>query len=461
LKKKNSNSKKNNFLWNRPVLILLILILTFSFNLFTSAEEIQLPETEYQSFSLDNGLKVMVFPDQEVPLLRLSIYYRVGSIDERVGKTGISHFLEHVMFLGTEAVPKGKIDQLISSVGGYLNAATSFDYTYYYHEVPSSMLELVMALEADRMQNLKIDPEEVAREKEVIKQERRLRTENNIFSSGFEEIKAASFPDSYLEHNVIGWMEDIESINTKDLQNYYQRYYSPNNAVLVLSGDVEIEDVKRHAEKYYADIKREKINRPNLQLPKQEEGIVHEVYLDTNIPYSLMFYRIPAGNSRDIIALEIFLEILANQDSSRLKEKLQKEENLIMAAGGYLYQLREPSFALVYMIPAAEEYIQKSQQEYDKIISELLKNGIRDEEFEMIKKQYKKSLIFSQKDINQAAASSALNELRYGNAELEKEQIEILNNLSREDIINIAAKYFGEDNMSMGYILPKEEGGQQ
>jgi zinc protease len=451
--------KNNKYILNLFLVMMILFVFSVS-HIF--AADITLPEYEYQEFQLDNGLKILVFPDHDVPLLKLSIYYNVGSIDEPEGKTGISHFLEHTMFLGTEAVPNGKIDELISSVGGQLNAATTFDYTYYYHEVPSSMLELVMALEADRMKNLKFDSQEIAREKEVIKQERRLRTENNIFNKGFEEIKAAAFEGSPLEHNVIGWMDDIESITAVDLEDYYNKYYAPNNALLVLSGDVKTEDVKVLAEKYFSDIERNDFQKRTFKFPEQKEEIIYKVYLDTQIPYSLMLYKIPKGNDKDIVGLEIFLDILANQQSARLKEKLQKEEELIIASGAFLYQLRVPSFALVYFIPSEENLVDDAQKAYQEVMTDLFENGISSEEFEMVKKKYQKSLIFSQKNINQIANDAALNELRYGNPELQKKKISILNNLSEKDIIEIAEKYFREEKRTRGYILPKnEEGGKK
>ena len=153
------------------------------------------------------------------------------------------------MFLGTESLPKGKLEKLIKSVGGQYNAVTSYDFTYYYSQVPSSKLELVMAIEADRMANLKIDPEEIEREREVIRQERRSSVENNVFMAGLERIQAKAFPESSLNHHVIGWMEDMENIKVEDLKRYYDTYYAPNNAVLVVAGDADFAEVKTLAEK--------------------------------------------------------------------------------------------------------------------------------------------------------------------------------------------------------------------
>jgi zinc protease len=449
--------KKKNLLFYFMCILSLILL----FTLTASADEILLQQPEYQQFELDNGMQFMVFPDHSIPLIRYSVYYNVGAIDEADGQTGISHFLEHLMFLGTENLPEGEIDDLISSVGGQLNAATSFDYTYYYHEVPSSMLELVTALESDRMQNLRFNKEEINREREVIKQERRMRTENNIFSRGFEEIKAHAFEDSYLEHNVIGWMEDIKSISTEELQNYYQRYYSPNNALVVVSGDVEAGALKNLAEKYYSQYQAAEIDRKEFNLPQQNKERTKKVELNTNIPYALQLYRIPPANNLEITALEIFLDILANNESSRLKEKLQQEAGIILDSGAFLYPLRTDSFALIYFIPSNQNLVDQAQHAFDRELEKIFKEGITAQEFEMVKKQYQKSLIFSQKNINSAASTYALSELRFDRADLIEAKIQYINNLSREELVQVAQKYFSPEQRTKGYILPENKGGAQ
>jgi len=437
---------------------ILSLVLIFS---SAAVANIELEQPEYQSFKLDNGLEVMVFPDHSIPLLRYSIYYNVGSIDEVEGETGISHFLEHLMFLGTDNLPEGEIDDLISSVGGQLNAATSYDYTYYYHEVPSSMLELVMALESDRMNNLSFNEQEINREREVIKQERRMRTENNIFARGFEEIKAHAFEDSYLEHDVIGWMEDINSISPQELENHYQSYYAPNNALIVVSGDVEAEAVKNLAEKYYAEYQAENLEDKDFELAAQMEEKTKTVNLETNIPYALQIYRIPPADNLEIAAVEIFLDILANNQSSRLKEKLQKEMGIILDSGAFAYPLRTDSFALLYFIPSNQGLVAQAQQAFDSELEKVFTEGITAEEFEMVKKQYQKSLIFSQKNINSAASTYALNKLRFNQADLIEAKIDYINNLNREELVQIAQKYFNQNQRTRAYILPENKGGAQ
>lgn len=456
------NINKETFRENKFFIVSLsLLTLIFLLGLSAQAAEIEPPEVDYQSFKLDNGLEVLVFPDHSVPSLKFSMYYKVGAVDEPEGQTGISHFLEHIMFLGTKNLPEGKIDDLVSSVGGQLNAATSYDYTYYYYELPSSMLELAMALEADRMSNLKFNSAEINREREVIKQERRMRTENNIFARGFEEIRAKAFKDSYLEHSVIGWMEDINSIKTEELKNYYQQYYSPNNALLVVSGDVKLAAVKKLAKKYYSSYQPQEIKRRNFELPEQMKEQTYKVHLNTNIPYALQLYKIPSADNFEVAALEIFFDILANNQSSRLKQKLKKEKGIILDAGAYVYPMRTESFALSYFIPASPDLVEKSQAAYDRELKRIFTEGITQEEFQIVKKQYQKSLIFSQKDINSTASTYALNKLRFNDADLLKDKIKYINQLSREEVVNIAQKYLSNEKRTKGYILPKAEGGAE
>jgi zinc protease len=245
------------------------------------------------------------------------------------------------------------------------------------------------------MQNLKFNVQEINREREVIKQERRMRTENNIFSKGFEEIKAHAFQDSYLEHNVIGWMEDINSISTAELKNHYQRYYSPNNALVVVSGDVEADEVEQFAQKYYADYQAENIERKDFELPEQSAERTHTVQLNTNMPYALQLYQIPSAENLELTAVEIFLDILANNQSSRLRKKLQKEAGIILDSGAFLYPLRRESFALIYFIPSNQNLVEQAQQAFDRELEKIFVDGITAQEFEIVKKQYQKSLIFS------------------------------------------------------------------
>jgi len=434
-----------------------MLIILLSSGIFAETSQIVVPEIPYHNFRLDNGLEVFVFEDDRIPLVELSIFYKVGSIDEEKGLSGISHFLEHSMFLGTESLPKGRLEELIKSVGGQYNAWTSYDYTCYYSQVPSSKLELVMAIEADRMANLKLDPEEIEREREVIRQERRSSVENNVVTAGLEKIQAKAFPASGLNHQVIGWLEDINRISVEDLKRHYENYYAPNNAVLVVAGDVDVGEVKALTEKYFGAYERREIKRPLFVVDRQEAEIVEEFKMYTNIPITFMLYKTPAGNHPDALALEIFLDILVNNQSSRVKQELQNKENLILEAGAGLYNLRVPGYALVYFVPADESLVEEAREAFDREVARIINEGITAEEFQTVKKATEKKLIFAQWEIESMAYEIGLNQLSYNNPELYKEKLIYLNQLTAEDLVAIAGKYFLKDNRTVGNIIPVKE----
>jgi zinc protease len=435
----------------------IILILLFSVGGFAVGSEIQIPEFAYENFRLDNGLEVFVFEDDRIPLVELSIFYKIGAIDEEEGLSGIAHFLEHVMFLGTEALPKGQLDEVIKSVGGQNNAMTSYDFTYYYSQVPSSKLELVMALEADRMVNLKFDPEEIEREREVIRQERRSGIENNVVSVGLEMLLAQAFPGSSLNHLVVGWMEDINRITVEDLKRYYDTYYVPNNAVLVVAGDVDVEEVKGLTEKYFGHLERGEIKRPEFVVAPQEAEIEEIYELYTNVPITLMLYKIPPGNHPDSLAIEILLDILINNESSRVTQELQNKESLILETGAVINSIRVPGFALVYYVPTSEEILAETREAFDREVARIINDGIEQEEFQAVKKAVEKGLILMQRDIENMAFTIGLSQLSYNDPDLYRTQLVDLNRLTEAEIIAIAGKYFTPENRAVGHIVPVEE----
>ena len=435
----------------------IIFTLLFSISSLAGEKEIVIPEFQYHNFQLDNGLEVYVFEDHNIPLVELSIFYKIGSIDEEEGLTGIAHFLEHCMFLGTETLPKGKVEELIKSVGGQYNAMTSYDFTYYYIEVPSSMLELAMAIEADRMVNLKLDPAEIEREREVIRQERRSGIENNVVNVGLEITQALAFEGSSLEHQVIGWMEGINNIKLEDLERYYNTYYVPNNAVMVVAGDVEVKEVERLARKYFADYESREVVHPEFKVVSQTEEQVRDIELYTNIPIVLHLYRIPEGDHPDIMGINVLLDILINNQSSRIKQELQNKEQIILETGSFLNSIRVPGFALIYYVPANEDLLAKALEAFDREVARIINEGIAAEEFKAVKKAYEKSLIFMQKDTVSMATSIAYSKLNFNKPDLYKEELAYLNQLSEEQLIEIASKYFRPENRVIGNIVPVKE----
>lgn len=412
---------------------------------------------KYNHFQLDNGLRVFVIEDHRVPLVTFSITYNVGSIDEAEGLSGMSHYLEHVMFLGTEALEKEGVFNLITEVGGTNNAATSYDFTTYFAEVPSERLELLVAIEADRMGNLLICPEEFERERQVIMQERRQTVENNLWSSIFEEVKANVFPNSSLNHTVIGWMEDIERISVSDMQAFYKQFYSPNNAVIVVSGDADTKQVYELIKKYFSHYEPQEIKR-NIRLePPQKEEQFLRLERTTSLPLIAMAYRTPEGDHPDIVAINAFLDILINDPNSRINRRLKNQMRIVLGGSGSTLSLRIPGVSFINLVTMTEDMLDMVKDAFDNEVKDIIENGITDEELQIVKKKQIKREVFSQKSLGMLARQIAINTIRYQDPDFGDTLIERFRELEKDDIVRVAEKYFNNNNRTIAYVVPRTE----
>ncbi|RCW47729.1 MULTISPECIES: pitrilysin family protein [unclassified Halanaerobium] len=415
-----------------------------------------IPEVDYKYYSLDNGLELFVFEDHKVPIVNFSIYYDVGSIDEKKGLTGISHLLEHLMFLGTDTLNKGQISEMIKDVGGSENASTAHWRTKYYETLPSSNLELAVAIEADRMRNLNISEKEFQREKEVVIQERRMYIENDAFSSAVEEINAAAFKNTPLEHGIIGWKEDLEQITLDDIYNYYENYYVPSNAVISISGDVTGEKAYQLVKKYFGDYESKKVKKAKFKFPEQKEEKVVKIRKVTRVPYIVMFYKLPSGDNPDMEAVDFLHNILINNSTSRIIEELKQKQNILLDANAYRTSLSVPNFSRIVLIPNSEINIEKVVQGFEKELQKIIENGVSEEEIKIMKKGMTKNLILAQKNISNFSDMIIGDYIKYGRPEFYREKIERINSVTEADIIDAAKKYFNKSSRTIGYIMPKK-----
>lgn len=414
-----------------------------------------IPEVKYSYSKLENGLEIFVFEDHKTPLVEVGLWYKVGSLDEPEGLTGISHLLEHTMFLGTDTLAKDQIHNLVKKVGGYNNASTHWSYTKYYEELPSANLELGIAIEADRMRNLKIGPTEFEREKEVVMQERRRSIENNPIRSAYEEIMATAFQQSPLHHQIIGWMKDIKGITVEQIEDYYRQFYAPNNAVLVVFGDADPKAVKELAEQYFGNYQAQSIDRIQPIEPSQDEERAITIEKMIKIPYIIMVYKLPAGNHPDLTSIEILLEILINKPTSRINTELKQNQEVILGAGSWVSRLPIPGYAQVILIPSSVQKIETVTKGFDLELSRLIENGITDEELQVIKKKVLKELVFAQKDLKSFKDIIIEGRLNYNDPDFYQKEIKAINALTKEDLIKAAKKYFDKQNRTVGYIVPQ------
>ncbi|MFM2030078.1 MAG: hypothetical protein RL517_1270 [Pseudomonadota bacterium] len=360
-------------------------------------------------FLLANGLKLIVREDHRAPTVAHMVWYRAGSMDEVNGRTGVAHVLEHMMFKGTHQVKSGEFSRLVAAVGGRENAFTSRDYTAYFQQVEKSKLDEVMRLEADRMTNLNFDDAEFLKEIQVVMEERRLRTEDNPSSLLNESLMATAFMSSPYRHPVIGWMNDLENMKASDARDWYRSWYAPNNATVVISGDVDPQAILRSVEKYYgvASAKELPVRKPQLEPPQKGVKRV-QVKAPADSAQLAMAWKVPKLHPGKIddaepYALELLAAVLDGYDNARLNRVLVKQERVVDDVGvGYDMISRGPELFLINVRMAKGKTLAQAESSIRKALQEIVQNGIQDSELKRIKVRilsdqiYKRDSIFGQ-----------------------------------------------------------------
>ena len=328
-------------------------------------------------FLLSNGLEVVVIPDHRVPVVTHMIWYRNGSADDPISRSGIAHFLEHLMFKGTKKHPMGEFSQTVSALGGQENAFTSYDYTAYFQRIPKQHLPVMMDYEADRMRNLVLKDDMIASERNVIMEERRMRTDTNPSAQLSEAMSAALFTHHPYGIPIIGWMHEIETLDRQDAEDYYKRFYTPENAILVIAGDVTEEEVRELVKHNYAQIKGQgalpKRKRPqeppprtarrlSLADPKVEQPMMTRNYLAPSIK---------TAEKNDAYALDVLSEILGGGTTSYLYRKLVVEKKIAVSAGSwYMSGALDDSIFSVHAVPASGIQLEDLEKEMDQLLTE-------------------------------------------------------------------------------------------
>lgn len=339
-----------------------------------------------ETFMLENGMQVVVVQNHRVPVVTHMVWYRVGAADEGPGETGVAHFLEHLMFKGTPNHPDSEFSTIVARNGGQENAFTSHDYTSYYQTVARDRLDLVMAMEADRMTNLVLSDENISTERMVVLEERRSRTDNNPSVLLSEQVNAALFLNHPYRRPVIGWEHEIRNLNRKAILGFYQRWYAPNNAILVVAGDITADELRPLAEKYYGTIPR--ADTPERARPSEppQRAARQVTYRDERVrqPSWSRYYLAPSyvtGDTRLTYPLEILSDILGGGSTSRLYRELVIEQKLAVSAGTYYSPDNlGPGRFVVYASPVPGVDMETIETVIEKTINELLANGVAAEE---------------------------------------------------------------------------------
>jgi zinc protease len=343
--------------------------------------------------TLDNGMRVIVKEDRRAPVMVSQVWYRAGSMDEFNGTTGVAHVLEHMMFKGTQNVPPGEFSRRIAAAGGRENAFTSRDYTAYFQQMQKDRLELAMRLEADRMANLVISDELFAKEIQVVMEERRLRTDDQPQSVVYERLMATAYQAHPYRRPIIGWMDDLQNMTAQDARDWYLSWYAPNNATLVVAGDVEADAVVALAKRYFGALPARPLpeRKPQAE-PKQLGGKRIVVKAPAQVPYLLMAWHAPKlidwEKDTDPYALAILAGVLSGNDSARLQKTLVKKQQIaVNASAGYDAVARGPGMFMIDATPAPGKSVAELQRGIRAELARVQKEGISEAELARVKEQ--------------------------------------------------------------------------
>ncbi|MDI6744416.1 MAG: pitrilysin family protein [Thermodesulfovibrionales bacterium] len=426
---------------------ILLIILIFLLPLSLSAE--------VKEYKLDNGLKVLVIEDHKAPLATFQIWYRVGSRDEPAGKSGISHLLEHMMFKGTPKYGSKAFSKMVKKKGGVDNAFTTKDYTMFYQTLASDRIDISIELEADRMQNLILDPKEVIAERNVVMEERRMRYDDDPQNSLYEEVLAAAFKSHPYHWPVIGWMPDISSIGRSDLLSHYRAYYSPDNAVIAVSGDVQADEIIKKIKASFGNIPPAS-GRTVVASKETEQKGERRISLkrEAELPYIIAVYHTPSFPHPDSYALEVLGMILSGGKSSRLYRAIVYEKKLaISASADYSGFNKDPYLLLFDATAAPGKDIKDVENALYAEIEKIKKELPSEREVQKAKNQIEASFVMGQDSIYNQAQIAGMFEM-LGIWKLKEDYMENIKKVKPEDISMAAKKYLHEDNRTVGILIP-------
>ncbi|MDP3420345.1 MAG: pitrilysin family protein, partial [Thiobacillus sp.] len=343
--------------------------------------------------TLENGMRVIVKEDRRAPVMVSQVWYRAGSIDEFNGTTGVAHVLEHMMFKGTKAVPPGEFSKRIAAAGGRENAFTSRDYTAYFQQMQKDRLELSMQLEADRMAHLVISDELFAKEIQVVMEERRLRTDDQAQSVVYERLMATAYQTHPYRRPIIGWMDDLQNMTAQDARDWYARWYGPNNATLVVAGDVQADAVVALAKQYFGALPARALPERKPQAEPEQIGTKRIVVkAPAQLPYLLMAWHAPTlrdwARDSEPYALQILAGVLSGNDSARLQKRLVKTQQIaVNASAGYDAVTRGPGMFMIDATPAQGKSVAELEKAIRTEIARVQREGISEAELTRVKAQ--------------------------------------------------------------------------
>jgi zinc protease len=407
--------------------------------------------------TLDNGLRVLVLEDHRNPIVSVQVWYRVGSRNEQRGATGLAHFLEHMMFKGTKAHPRGAFSELVERNGGRNNAFTTQDVTSYYVNIAADRVDLILDLEADRMRNLTLDPKDIDSERQVVTEERRTRTEDDPAGFLGEAVSAIAFKAHPYGQPIVGWMEDLARITPTQLRAFYDTYYEPGNALLVVAGDVKGPELLEKIKRRFGAIRRAPAPPPvtAVEPPQDGERRVTLRRPEARLPVVYLAWPVPNYTSPDATALELLSTVLSSGRTSRLYRHLVYERQLALDAGGdYSYFSFDPNVFWFWATPMPGQTPETLEKELLAEMDKLRAEPVTEEELTRAKNQTEAGFVFQEDSIFRRATLLARFELNGGYAKKD-EFMRSIRALTAADLQRVAKTWFPPDLKNVGILLPK------
>jgi len=411
----------------------------------------------FEEYDLSNGLHVILHQDTSVPLVSIGVSYHVGSKDEDPNKTGFAHFFEHLLFEGTKNIERGTWDKLVAMHGGNNNATTNQDRTYYYENFPSNSLELGLWLESERLLHPIINQKGVTIQKEVVQEERRMRIDNAPYGRWQEQMFKNLFANHPYKWPVIGSMDHLASATLEDFKKFKSIYYVPNNAVLVVSGDLQIPKTKELIERYFATIpKGTPINKKVFKETPLSKAI-ETTFVDENIqiPLVMLGYRTPAMHSRDAYVLNMISSYLSDGKSSVLYKKLVDEKELALQIFAFNFSLEDYGAYIVGGLPVADNSLEAIRKEVDAAILKIQTALIKERDYQKLQNKFETDFVQSNSSVSGIAKSLANYYQLYNNTNLINTEIAIYKSITREEIKEVASKYLKLDQRVLLNYIPK------
>ena len=419
------------------------------------------PPLKYETFTLPNGLKFIVHEDHSTPIVAVDVYYDVGSANEQLGRSGFAHLFEHLMFQESANMGKGDFDKWMDAAGTSNNGTTDQDRTLYYEVVPSNRINLALWMEADRMASLRVADDNFKREREVVKEERRMRIDNAPYSNGIIALDTLTTNYGPYRHTVIGTMDDLNASSAQDAMAFYKQFYVPNNATISLAGDITVAQAKQYANEYFAKIPRG-ADIPAMPAPAAaprtdgERRVQFEDKLAT-VPLIAVAFTVPQRNSPDMFALNLLAAALGRGESSRLNQALVKDAKAALFAQARLAAQRQGGNLQILAQPTQGNDIGKLEQLINTELDKIKTQGITPEELAKVKRQYIAGQIMQRQTVFSKAESLQQARFIYGDINAANTNLDKYNAVTAADIQRVAQKYLTQANRTVVTIVPPQK----